>query len=95
MHCAGAGSYTVNTSNPALSYDSNASETNGTIGTITFDKIFRSETHSRYIFKTTESDTVYSFGIIRPFARGLTPTDESLARMKIAGLSMEKTASVC
>lgn len=95
MHCAGAGSYIVDTSNPALSYDSNASETNGTIGTITFDKIFRSETHSRYIFKATESDTVYSFGIIRPFARGLTPTDESLARMKIAGLSMEKTASVC
>lgn len=36
IHCAGAGSYKVNTSNPALSYDANASEikSNGTIGTI-------------------------------------------------------------
>ena len=95
MHCAGAGSYVVNSSNPALSYDSNASETNGTIGTISADTIFKNTSHNRYIFKATSSDTVFSFSIIRPFARGLTPTQESLNRMKIAGLSMEKTASVC
>jgi len=95
MHCAGAGSYVVNSSNPALSYDSNASETNGTIGTIAADTIFRKTTHSRYLFKATEKDTVFSFSLIRPFARGLTPTQQTRNRMKIAGLSMEKTASVC
>ena len=95
IHCAGAGSYVVNSSNPALSYDSNASETNGTIGTISADNIFKKTTHSRYIFKATTSDTVFSFSLIRPFARGLTPTQQTLNRMKIPGLVMEKTASVC
>ncbi len=97
MHCAGAGSYVVNEKNPALSYDSNASEitSNGTIGTITFENIFRTQTSSRYIFKATDSDTVYSFGIIRPMARGLVPTEKTVSRMAIAGMSMEKTASVC
>lgn len=95
MHCAGAGSYQRNSSNPALSYDSNSSETNGTIETISADTIFKNTSHSRYIFKKTNSDTVFSFSIIRPFARGLTPTPKTLNRMKIAGLSMEKTASVC
>ena len=97
MHCAGAGSYVVNSKNPSLSYDSNATEIakNGTIGTITFDNIFRVEDSSRYIFKKTDSDTVYSFCIIRPMARGLVPTEKTVARMAIAGMSMEKTASVC
>lgn len=97
MHCAGAGSYVVNSKNPALSYDSLASEieSEGTIETAALYNIFKNTSHSRYIFKKTESDTVYSFGIIRPLARGLTPTEEALNRMKIAGLSMEKTSSVC
>ena len=96
MHCAGAGSYQVNTKDPSLSYDSNATEItkNGTIGTITFDKIFTVQDSSRYIFKKTASDTVYSFSIIRPIARGLVPTEKTVARMAIAGLSMEKTSSV-
>ena len=95
MHCAGAGSYVVNSKNPALSHDSNANEVNGTIDTISSDAIFKTPTHKRYIFKSTATDTVFSFSIIRPFARGLTPTQESLNRMKISGLSMEKTSSVC
>ena len=95
MHCAGVGSYVVNSSDPSLSYDSKATETNGTIETITANTIFRNTSHNRYLFKSTSSDTVFSFGIIRPFARGLTPTEESLNRMKIAGLSMEKTSSIC
>ena len=97
MHCAGAGSYVVNSANPALSYDSGASEIakNGTIETIDADTIFKNTTHTRYLFKKTSSDTVFSFGLIRPLARGLEPTDEMLYRMAIAGLSMEKTASLC
>lgn len=97
MHCAGAGSYVVNSANPALSYDSNSSEIakNGTIETIDADTIFKNTTHTRYLFKKTSSDTVFSFGLIRPLARGLEPTDEMIYRMAIAGLSMEKTASLC
>ena len=95
MHCAGAGSYVYNESNPALSYDSNETEIiDGRITTISSDTIFKNTTHSRYLFKATDTDTVFSFSMIRPFARGLTPTQESLNRMKIAGLSMEKTSSI-
>lgn len=94
IHCGGASSYVMNESNPALSYDRDAGES--TIETIHADTIFKNtdKTHKRYIFKATSDDTVYSFGIIRPLARGLTPTQETLNRMKIAGLSMEKTSSV-
>lgn len=97
IHCAGAGSYIVNTSNPALSYDANAGEvkSSGTIGTISLFTIFEDSTSARYIFKATDSDTVKSFSILRPMVRGLTPTEEAVNRMKIAGLSMEKTSSVC
>ncbi len=100
MHCAGGagtGSYVVNTSNPALSYDSDAAEieSNGTIGTVDVAAIFEQPESNRYIFKVTEADTVWSFSLLRPMVRGLTPTEETLNRMKIAGLSMEKTASVC
>lgn len=93
IHCGGAGSYVTNASNPTLSYDNRAGE--NTIGTLEASAIFEDTSHTRYIFKITTSDTVMSFGIIRPLARGLTPTEETLNRMKIAGLSMEKTASVC
>ncbi len=90
MHCAGAGSYKVHATTPALSHDSNANETEGTIDTLEFDRVFRNTQSSRYIF----GSAVTSFGIIRPFERGLKPTKETVARMKIAGLSMEKTSSV-
>ncbi len=92
IHRAGAPSYNVNTSNPALSYDQKEGETG--IGTITASKIFEEEGNDRYIFRLDESDPVISFSILRPLARGLTPTAKALARMKIAGLTMEKTASV-
>ena len=96
MHCAGAGSYTANSKNPSQSYDNKYSEitSNGTIAEIKYSTIFTTETSSRYIFKATESDTVYSLGMLRPLARGVIPTEQTLARMKIAGLDMEKTASV-
>lgn len=91
MHCAGAGSYLAHANDPSLSHDNNPNETEGTIDTMEFDRVFRNTESSRYIFK----EDVTSFGILRPFARGLKPTKEARARMKIAGLSMEKTSSVC
>lgn len=96
IHCRGAGSYTVNESNPALSYDNSAYEVSwgGTIQDIDASEIFEDPENTRYIFKATSSDTVWSFSLIRPLARELTPTEETINRMKIAGLSMEKTSSV-
>lgn len=95
VHCAGAGSYMVNSTNPALSYDDAEVESvNGQIQEISQDAIFLDTDNYRYIFKATESDTVFSFCLLRPFARNFTPTEESLKRMEIAGLAMEKTASV-
>ena len=95
LHRCGAGSYQVNTSNPALSYDDNSTEANGgQIQEINAEDLFLSPSHARYLFKKTDADTIFSFSIIRPFVRNLTPTQESLDRMKIAGLVMEKTSSV-
>ena len=94
LHRPGAGSYTVVADNPALSYDNSASEQTGRITTVDFDTIFTNTSHTRYIFKATTSDTVKSFSILRPLARDLTPTQETLGRMTIAGLEMEKLSSV-
>ena len=97
MHCAGADSYSVNKTTPSLSFDSGPGEieSEGTITTANLKTIFEDNSSGRYMFKVSKNDTVWSFGIIRPMARGLTPTKEALNRMKIAGLSMEKTSSVC
>lgn len=94
MHCAGAGSYTVNSTDPSKSYEMDEGETNR-IQTITFAGIFTSTTSARYIFKATDADTVTSFSLHRPLAReGIAPTAKALARMEIAGLNMEKTSSI-
>ena len=82
-HCAGAGSYTVNTSNPAKSYENDESETNR-IQNISFANIFTNTSSSRYIFKSTDDDTVVCFSLHRPLARGeFKPTEKSLKRMSI------------
>ena len=94
LHRAGAGSYTVNTSNPANSYDNTAGEANGKIQEVSFSTIFTNADHDRYIYKATTADTVKSFSILRPLARIMVPTLESQNRMKIAGLAMEKLSSV-
>lgn len=95
LHCAGAGSYMVNTNNPALSYDDAASEAvNGQVQEINQETIFTDTDNYRYIFKATTDDTVYSFCLLRPLARNFTPTEESLSRMDIPGLVMEKLSSV-
>lgn len=95
IHSAGAGSYTQNTAEPSKSYDGNPGElADGTVGFLSANRVFNDPNSSRYLFKKTASDTIYSFCVLRPLARGLTPTEEALNRMKIAGLSMEKTSSV-
>lgn len=95
MHCYGAGSYKVGDPDPAKSHDNSASEAvSGQITTISIDSILTDTSHTRYIFKATEADTVTSFCLLRPMARGtVTPTEEALARMSIAGLDFERTTS--
>lgn len=93
IHCAGAGSYVVK-SDPSKSYEMDEGE-NTRMQSIKWSSIFTTTTSARYIFKATDADTVTSFCLLRPLAReGITPTQESLNRLNIAGLSMEKTSSV-
>ena len=95
MHSTGGGSYTENTKDPAKSYDGDPGELqNGTIGFISADAIFSDTTSSRYLFRKTSTSKVWEFCLLRPLARGLTPTEKTVNRMKIAGLSMEKVSSV-
>ncbi len=95
-HCQAGSSYKRDTTNPSLSYDMDSSETrvDWVITSISVSTVFEDEAHNRYIFKKTEKDTNWEMGIIRPFARGLTPTEKALKRMQISGLSMEKVCSV-
>lgn len=93
IHCAGAGSYVVK-SDPSKSYEMDEGE-NSRMQSIKWSSIFTTTTSARYIFKATDADTVTSFCLLRPLAReGVTPTQESLNRLNIAGLSMEKTSAV-
>lgn len=94
LHRAGAGSYTVVAENPALSHDNNANEANQKVAEIAFSNIFTKPEDDRYIYKTSAADTTFSFSLLRPLARNLTPTIETLGRMTIAGLAMEKRSSV-
>ena len=92
MHCQGGGSYSVSKYDPARSYDQIKNEGNQ-IDSISVETIFENTASTRYLFKATETDVVVNFSLLRPLARGLTPTQESINRMKIAGLSMEKISS--
>lgn len=93
LHCTGS-SY-VYGDTPSVSYDKATTDekTIGAVQTITADDIFVNTDNKRYLFKATSSDTVYNFSLLRPMARGLTPTEESKKRMKLKGLEMEKQVS--
>lgn len=93
IHHAGAGSYHVNSSDPALSYDEEGAPYNSII-TSDADELFTDTSNTRYLFKKTSSDEVSTFMILRPLARGLSLTQKTINRMQIAGISMEKVSSV-
>lgn len=91
IHRPGAGDYVYNESDPGLSYDK---ENTKVIEILDASVLFEDTTHTRYLFKSTTSDKVFNFCVLRPLARGMTATQEALNRMDIAGLVMEKTSSV-
>jgi fimbrial isopeptide formation D2 family protein len=64
--------------------------THGTVQKICADKLFTDTTSSRYLFRDTSSDKMFHFCVIRPLALGLTATEKTQNRMKLAGVTMEK-----
>ena len=91
IHCTGSSYYYADT--PPGSYDkgTTAEKTGGAVQLIAADDIFVDTTHTRYLFKVTDSDSVFDFALLRPLARGLTPTEGSQARMRLRGVDLEKT----
>jgi len=91
LHCYGGTSY-EDLSNPANSYDTVVGEE--TTPAIRIDKVrdFFDTPGARYYFYKPGKQTI-DLSILRPLARsGITPTDETLKRMEIRGLTMEKTS---
>lgn len=93
LHCTGS-SYVYNDI-PSHSYDkgTTAEKTGGAVQWIDADDIFTNTTHTRYLFKSTASDTVYSIGLLRPLNRGLTPTAQAKERARLGGLIGELSVS--
>lgn len=92
-HCTGSSFVYGDT--PATSYDKATTneKTIGAVQSISAEEIFTNTGSTRYLFKVTSSDSVYNFSLLRPLARGLTPTEESKKRMKAKDVDMEKSVS--
>lgn len=92
-HCTGSSFVYGDT--PATSYDKATSNEKsiGAVQSISAEEIFTNTASTRYLFKVTSSDSVYNFSLLRPLARGLTPTAESKKRMKAKDVDMEKSVS--
>ena len=81
LHCTNTESYEHNGTNPDAAYDMVDAKS---IATETTFNLFENTAATRYLFKYV------NFTILRPLNRGLTPTAQTLARMQIPGLSIEK-----
>ncbi len=94
LHCTGS-SYSYS-STPLKSYDKATSieKNQGAIQTISSYNIFENASNNRYLFYKSTSDSVWSFGIIRPLNRGLTPTAKSENRIVSQGLNFEKFCNI-
>ncbi|MCM1042700.1 MAG: NlpC/P60 family protein [Corallococcus sp.] len=94
LHCTGSSYQYEDT--PDFSYDKGTSieKNEGAIQQINSSVLFEESSNRRYLFCTDGSDKVWSFCLLRPLARGLTPTQQSYKRMSVKGVSVEKTSSV-
>ena len=82
LHCQNTESYTHNGKNPDEAFDTVSSTS------IAFEStfnLFESPSATRYLFNYV------NFTILRPLNRGLTPTEQTLSRMTIPSLSIEKS----
>ena len=93
LHCTGS-SYNY-TDDPLNSEDkaTTAEKTGGAIQTLVNADILSDTSSSRYLFRKTASDSVFSFAVLRPLNRGLSITAKTVKRMSIAGLSIERSVS--
>lgn len=66
----------------------------GTVFTFEASQMFKDSTSSRYLFKSTSSDTVWSFAVIRPLANQMTISDKALSNYLLADVDITKTSSV-
>ena len=92
IHCTGS-SYKY-LSDASTSYD-NGEMSSGSIAYISADMLFSraNSGQKRFLFYNAASDQTVNFCVIRPLARGLTPTAETVARMANKGLDVEKTVT--
>ena len=92
IHCTGS-SYVHNT-NASTSYDKGETSS-GSVQLISASMLFdrANSGQNRYLFFKSSNDETVDFGVIRPFARNLTPTAETVARMANKGLDVEKTVT--
>lgn len=89
MHCTGK-DYIFD-DDASASYDgaNNSEIRSGSISTETAYNIFENTTHARYLFNNQ-----FDISLLRPLNRGLTPTEESVARMNARGLILNKSSNV-
>lgn len=89
LHSYAGSSYRRDETDPAKSYDSESAEDkDGQIDVASSEDLFVNKEHDRYLFRADGSKTVREICVLRPLARGLTPTRETVGRMTIVGLSM-------
>ena len=90
IHCTGS-SY-VHNSNASTSYDKGETSS-GSVQLISASMLFdrANSGQKRYLFYKGANDETVNFGVIRPLARNLAPTAETVARMANKGLDVEKT----
>ena len=81
LHCMNTESYLHNGTNPDEAYDRVSSSS---VGFETTFNLFESPLATRYLFNYV------NFTILRPINRGLTPTEQTISRMTIPSLSIEK-----
>ena len=91
LHSTGAQA-TFDSTNPDGNKDvANAMEmTHGTVQKIAASALFTDTSSNRYLFRNDKSDKMYNFCVLRPLAKGLTPTQKTQNRMQLPGISIEK-----
>ena len=94
LHCHSGNSYLMNAENPSEAYDRGSDFK--IINYISANSLFADTTDNRYLFKNTATDAVQNFSLLRPLARTeeMTLTEETVGRMSIAGVTLDKTSSV-
>ena len=96
IHCTGTcTSMSVGSYNPANFTDKATSTEAKSGGVILLNasEVFTNTSSSRYLFKKTSSDSVFSFSVIRMTNRtGLKINDWALGRYLISGVALEKSA---